>query len=173
MPHMPASRAPLLGQDLNLARDTWFFQWFHLIRQTARRDGNGGLIRFVPQGGAFRNQVALDLAVDAAGAIASVTLGLGRKFVDDADDGPYARDIAQAFLRAALPPPDALAARALADEIAAADPSPVFDRGPSEAYGVYLGQGPECVLESAAARVTVANLGIEGEDWLLISVGGR
>jgi hypothetical protein len=157
--------------ELNQARDTWFFQWFHLVRQATRREGDGGLIRFTPQGGAFRNQVALDLAVDAAGAIGSMTLGLGRKFVDDGDDGPYARDIAQAFLRAALPPADASAVRALADEIASEEATPESDFGPSEAYGVFLGQAPECILESAGAVVTVANLGIEGEDWLLISVG--
>jgi hypothetical protein len=173
MPRMPASRAPLLGQDLNQARDTWFFQWFHLQRQTARREGGVGLIRFSPQGGAFRNQVALDLAVDPGGSITSMTLGLGRKFVDDPDDGPYARDLAQAFLRAALPPPDAVAARALADEIATIDTSDA-DRGPSEAYSVYLGQAPECILVSDyGAQVTVANLGIEGEDWLIISIARK
>jgi hypothetical protein len=168
---MPASRAPLLGQDLNQARDTWFFQWFHLQRQTAKKDGDVGLIRFSPQGGAFRNQVALDLAVDPGGAITLMTLGLGRKFVDDPDDGPYARDIAQAFLRAALPPADAVGARALADEIATLETPPESDRGPSEAYAVFLGRAPEFTIESDyGAQVTVANLGIEGEDWLLISV---
>jgi len=173
MPRMPASRTPLLGQELNQARDTWFFQWFHLVRQATRREGEGGLIRFAPQGGTFRNQVALDLAIDAAGTIGSMTLGLGRKFVDDADDGPYARDIAQAFLRAALPPSDAAAARALADEIASPDGAAESDRGPSDAYSVFLGQAPECILESERAVVTVANLGIEGHDWLLISVGRK
>jgi len=171
MPRMPASRLPLLGQDLNQARDTWFFQWFHLQRQTARREGDVGLIRFSPQGGAFRNQVALDTAVDAVGVITSLTLGLGRKFVDDADDGPYARDIAQAFLRAALPPADAVAARALADEIATLDTPAESDAAPSEGYAVYLGHAPEHTIESDyGALVTVANLGIEGEDWLIIGV---
>jgi hypothetical protein len=167
---MPASRAPLLGQELHQARDTWFFQWFHLQRQTARREGDGGLIRFAPQGGAFRNKVALDLAVDAGGAIASMTLGLDRKFVDDPDDGPYARDIAQAFLRAALPPAEAVLVRALADEIATLD-TPGSREAPSEAYAVYLGHAAEHTLESDyGARVALANLGIEGTDWLLISV---
>ena len=168
MPRMPASRAPLLGQDLNQARDTWFFQWFHLQRQTARRDGDGGLIRFSPQGGAFRDKVALDLAVDGHGVITSLSLGLERKFVDDPDDGPYARDIAQAFLRAALPTNDAAAARSLADEIATLDAPAEVEAQPSEGYAVYLGQAPECILESAGAQVTVANIGADGEDWLLI-----
>jgi hypothetical protein len=170
---MPASRAPLLGQELLQARDTWFFQWFHLQRQTARREGGGGLIRFAPQGGAFRNKVALDLAVDAGGAISSMTLGLERAFVDDADDGPYARDIAQAFLRAALPPADAGQARALADEIATLE-TPADERHQSEAYGVYLGQKAEHTLESDyGALVTIANLGMDGVDWLLISVNRK
>ena len=174
MPSMPASRAPLLGQELLQARDTWFFQWFHLQRQTARREGGGGLIRFAPQGGAFRNKVALDLAVDAGGAISSMTLGLERVFVDDADDGPYARDIAQAFLRAALPPPDAAQARALADEIATVDTPPEYAHGPSGAYAVYLGQSAEHTLESDyGALVSLANLGIEETDWLLISVSRK
>jgi hypothetical protein len=173
MPTMPASRAPLLGQELLQARDTWFFQWFHLQRQTARREGDGGLIRFVPQGGAFRNKVALDLAVDAGGAISSMTLGLDRTFVDDPDDGPYARDIAQAFLRAALPPADAALARALADEIATVEPAAEGPQ-PSEAYLVFLGQAAEHTLESDyGALVTVANLGMDGTDWLLISVSRR
>ena len=170
MPCMPASRAPLLGQELHQARDTWFFQWFHLQRQTARRDAEGGLIRFGPQGGAFRNKVVLDLAVDGVGAIASMTLGLERAFVDDADDGPYARDIAQAFLRAALPPADAVQARALADEVAALETT-ADGQQPSEAYAVYLGEKAENTLESDyGALVSLANLGIDGTDWLLISV---
>src|SRR5262245_36639378 len=173
MPCMPASRAPLLGLELHQARDTWFFQWFHLQRQTARREGDGGLIRFAPQGGAFRNKVALDLAVDAAGTISRMTLGLERAFVDDADDGPYARDIAQAFLRAALPPADAVAARVLADEIAALE-TPGDGRQSSDGYLVYLGQKAEHTLESDyGALVTLANLGIDGTDWLLISVSRK
>ena len=173
MPSMPASRVPLLGQELHQARDTWFFQWFHLQRQTARREGDGGLIRFSPQGGAFRNKVALDLAVDAVGAISSMTLGLERAFIDDAEDGPFARDIAQAFLRAALPPADAGPARALADEIATSEPS--ADRPePSEAHLVYLGQAAEHTLESDyGALVALANLGMDGTDWLLISVSRK
>jgi hypothetical protein len=169
---MPASRVPLLGQELHQARDTWFFQWFHLRRQTAQREGEGGLIRFVPQGGAFRNKVALDLAVDAGGAISTMTLGLDRHFVDDPDDGTYARDIAQAFLRAALPPADAVQARALADEIGTVGPAE--GREPSEACLVFLGRAAEHTLESDyGALVTLANLGIEGTDWLLISVRRR
>ena len=171
MAGMPASRVPLLGQDLIKARDTWFFQWFHLQRQTARREGDGGLIRFAPQGGAFRNKVALDLAVDTAGAIDSMTLGLERGFIDDPDDGPYARDIAQAFLRASLPPADAVVVRPVADEIAAIDTPPEHGDGPSEAYSVYLGQVAEHTLQSDyGAQVTLANFGIDGTDWLLISV---
>jgi len=174
MPCMPASRAPLLGLELLQARDTWFFQWFHLQRQTARREGDGGLIRFSPQGGAFRNKVALDLAVDGGGAISSMTLGLERAFVDDPDDGPFARDIAQAFLRAALPPADAVQARALADEVATLDTPPEQAHGPSEAYAVYLGHSAEHTLESDyGALVTLANLGLEGMDWLLISVSRK
>ena len=173
MPCMPASRAPLLGQELHQARDTWFFQWFHLQRQTARREGDGGLIRFSPQGGAFRSKVVLDLAVDGSGAISSMTLGLERAFVDDPDDGPFARDIAQAFLRAALPPADAVQARALADEVAALE-TPADEPEHSEGYAVYLGQKAEHTLESDyGAMVTLANLGMDGTDWLLISVSRK
>jgi hypothetical protein len=168
---MPASRAPLLGQELHQARDTWVFQWFHLQRQTARRDGDRGLIRFAPQGGAFRNKVALDLAVDAIGKISSMTLGLERAFIDDSEDGPYARDIAQAFLRAALPPADAAEARSLADEVATLDTAAEAPAGPSAACAVYLGSAAEHTLESEhGALVTLANVGIDGTDWLLISV---
>lgn len=170
MPGMPASRAPLLGQDLAAARDAWFFQWFHLTRQISRREQEGGLIRFVPQGGAFRDRVALDVAIDGAGHITALTLGLARLFVDDPDDGPYARDIAQAFLRAVLPAAEGVPARALADEIAGAGGEAESERGPTEGYAVYLGLSPECVLESHQARVHVANLRIEGDDWLLLTV---
>lgn len=174
MPGMSASRTPLLGLELHRARDTWFFQWFHLQRQATRREGDGGMIRFAPQGGAFRSKVALDLAVDAGGAISSMTLGLERQFVDDPDDGPYARDIAQAFLRAALPPADAPPARALADEIATTDAPAESANRPSDAYAVYLGEAAEHTLESDnGALVTLANLGIEGTDWLLISVSRK
>lgn len=169
---MTASRVPLLGLDLLTARDSWFFDWFHLVRQAAARDADGGRIRFVPQGRAFRRFVALDVGVDGEGRITALSLGLDRRFVDDPDDGKFAKDIAQAFIRAALPR-DVEAARRLADEIvpSAEDAEPLPEgTGPSRAYEVFMGVAPDQVLDLGAARLTLANLGVGGDVWLLLTI---
>lgn len=172
---MTASRVPLLGLDLLSARDSWFFDWFHLVRQTAARDAAGGRIRFAPQGKAFRRFVAVDVAVDDAGLITALSLGLDRRFVDDPDDGRYARDIAQAFLRAALPR-ELEPARRLADEISPAseeaEPLP-GESGPSQGLQVFAGDRPEWAVDLGSARLSLGNVGVGDQVWLLMTIEGR
>jgi hypothetical protein len=159
---MPA----LLELDLTGARAAWFFQWFHLMPLTEERPGAGALIRFVPEGGAFREKVALDLAVDEREQITAISLGLSRTFIESPEDASYARDITQSFLRAAVPSP-ADDARDLAEEISDAS---LLGQQPSEGYEAYLGERPEAWLTAPEWSIALRNLMIGRAAWLVISV---
>jgi len=159
---MPA----LLELDLAGARAAWFFQWFHLMPLTEERPGAGALIRFVPEGGAFREKVALDLAVDEQEQITAISLGLSRTFIESPEDASYARDITQSFLRAAVPPP-ADDARTLAEEISDAS---LLGEPASEGYEAYLGERPEAWLTAPGWSIALRNLMIGHAAWLVISV---
>jgi hypothetical protein len=132
----------------------------------SEQPGAGRLVRFLPRGGAFRDVVALDVEVNPEGRVRILSLGLDRRFVDEPVDGRWARDIAQAFLRAAVPgfPADVLA---LADEIgeggAAAGPES------SDAALAFLGLRAESELVTPSATVTLRNLAVEGEGWLILT----
>jgi hypothetical protein len=158
---MPA----LLELDLAAARATWFFEWFHLLPATEERPASGRLVRFRPEGGAFRDRVALDLALDEAQHLTAITLGLDRRFIEDPDDGGYARDIAQSFLRAVAPQP-AEAVRQLADEVSEPEQP---DAEPSECGRVFLGAAAEAALKGPGWRIALRNLMIGPDYWLLIS----
>ena len=80
-------------------------------------------------------------------------------------DGRWAREIAQAFLRAAVPgfPAEVLA---LADEIGEAGAG---RPEPSDAALAFLGLRAESELVTPAATVTLRNLAVEGEGWLILT----
>ena len=158
---MPA----LLGLELDIIRTTWFFEWFHLQPIESEQPGAVRLVRFLPRGGAFRHEVALDAEVDPAGRVRVLSLGLDRRFVDEPVDGRWAREIAQAFLRAAIPgfPGDVLA---LADEIGEAGAG---QPEPSDAALAFLGLRAEGELVTPAATVTLRNLAMQGEGWLILT----
>ena len=159
---MPA----LLELDLTGARAAWFFQWFHLVPLTEERPGAGALIRFVPEGGAFRAKLVLDVAVDEQDQITAISLGLSRAFIESPEDASYARDITQSFLRTAVPLP-ADDARTLAEEISDAS---LLGEPASEGYEAYLGERPEARLTAPGWSIALRNLVIGREPWLIISV---
>ena len=158
---MPA----LLGLELGIIRTTWFFEWFHLQPMESEQPGSVRLVRFLPRGGAFRDVVALDAEVNPEGRVRVLSLGLDRRFVDEPVDGRWAREIAQAFLRAAIPgfPADVLA---LADEIGEAGAG---QPEPSDAALAFLGLRAEGELVTPAATLTLRNLVVEGEGWLILT----
>jgi hypothetical protein len=158
---MPA----LLELDLAAARTTWFFEWFHLLPETEERPASGRLMRFRPEGGAFRNRVALDLAMDKAQQLTAITLGLDRRFLENPDDAGYARDISQSFLRAVVPQPSE-AVRQLADEVSEPEQP---DAEPSPCGKVFHGAAAEAGLCGPDWRIVLRNLMIGPDYWLLIS----
>jgi len=156
---------PLLGLDFDAIRTTWFFEWFHLQPMESEQPGAGRLVRFLPRGGAFRDVVALDVQVSPEGRVKVLALGLDRRFVDDPVDGRWAREIAEGFLRAAVPgPPDEV--WALAEEIGQGGDAP---REPGDAVLAFMGRLAEADLVTESARITLRNLQVEGEGWLIIT----
>lgn len=170
---------PLLGLTLDEARTSWFFEWFHLQPTEAERPGEGKLVRFLPRGAAFRHLVAVDVGLDRSGRIRALSLGLDRQFVDEPPDAAWAREIAQAFLRAAIPgPPEAVLA--LAEELGGPvppgslpDPGEAPPAAWSPALEVFLGERAEWQLDPGPARVWLRNVHVGAEQWLVITAEGQ
>jgi hypothetical protein len=164
-------------------REGEFFTWFHLQERDAPAPEPGGRMRhcFHPSGPAFQEFVKLDLVVARDDAIVAAQLALDRDFVEDARNGPFARDIAKSFLLWALRHEPGPAARPLIANIAnpAAAGTPVIAHtgtmpGPPSADSsggsdVFLGQRLAAKLALAGASVALRNTA-NGRRWLIIEV---
>jgi hypothetical protein len=131
-------------------------------------------------GACLQEVVKLDL-VARDDVIVAAQLALDRDFVEDARDGPFARDIAKSFLLWALRHEPGPAARPLIANIAnpAAAGTPVIAHtgtmpGPPSADSsggsdVFLGQRLAAKLALAGASVALRNTA-NGRRWLIIEV---
>jgi hypothetical protein len=160
-----------------------FFTWFHLQERDAPVPEPDGYMRycFHPSGPAFQEFVKLDLVVARDDAIVAAQLALDRDFVEDARNGPFARDIAKSFLLWALRHEPDAAARPLIANIAnlSAAGTPVIAHasampGPppedsSGGYEAFLGQRLAARLSLAGASLALRNTA-NGRRWLIIEV---
>jgi hypothetical protein len=148
------------------ARQTGFFLWFHLEETARHQNGPGTVLRFQPSGDKFHDLASVWFET-ANGAITAVTLRLARSFIDGPDEA-FARDMASAFLRNALPEEDRAQAYDLIEQIAndyrGARPLIVHAnavRGVPQpftpAYRVFLGETNQCCERLGAAELTLVN----------------
>jgi len=84
-----------LGENVEQARKTEFFRWFHL-EETGRM---GSVVHFKPSAEKFRSLVTVSLSLDSRQRLIGAELVLSRSFIDSGRDGLFARDIAKSFLR--------------------------------------------------------------------------
>src|SRR6266567_4055779 len=84
-----------LGENVEQARKTEFFRWFHL-EETGR---TGSVVHFKPRAEKFRSLVTLNLSLDSRQRLIGAELVLSRSFIDSGVEGMFARDIAKSFLR--------------------------------------------------------------------------
>lgn len=91
-----------MGRTLATARQTEFFQWFHLTETEQIPQEPGQLTRFRPSGEKFRNLCYLDVLADSGGAPVQMELVLSRVFIDGRDR-LFAQDLVKSFLVTVLP----------------------------------------------------------------------
>jgi len=180
----PAAQSPAydfgnLGSTLETAANSPFWQWFHL----EHTGGQNGVSRFQPNGPKFHSLCYVDVTSSANGAIAAVTLGVQRKFVEGREE-PFARDLVKSFLCAVLPERSDELER-FVDEVGAeyggsqpviTGPSAPTPRRapagsrPTPAYLVFIGRGKRCEMKSGAFEVLEENVTEGPTGWLCLRV---
>src|SRR5579863_248976 len=91
-----------LGRTLESARQTGFFQRFHLVETEKTSQEPGLVTRFRPSGDKFRNLCYLDALADSSSALVQMELVLSRALIDGRDR-LFAQDLVKSFLVAVLP----------------------------------------------------------------------
>ena len=86
-----------LGRTLESARQTGFFQWFHLVETEKTSQEPGLVTRFRPSGDKFRNLCYLDALADSSSTLVQMELVLSRAFIDGRDR-LFAQDLVKSFL---------------------------------------------------------------------------
>ncbi len=169
-----------IGKKLIPERESHFFRWFSLepTDEPEWHLHGDGRRTFRPSGPAFHALVRLDLLVSPDDEVMAAELHLDRRFVEDARNAPFARDIAKSFLSWAI---DGAEATPLVANIADFRASPVpplsRSRGPAPAkpagagYAVYLGNEPSATELINGMQVALANEEQPGKGvWLKIAV---
>jgi len=91
-----------MGKTLATARETGFFQWFHLVQSDEAAEEPGRLTRFRPEGKAFRDLCSLEALEDSNGDLVQLELTVSRTFIEGRER-VFAQDLVKSFLVAALP----------------------------------------------------------------------
>jgi hypothetical protein len=169
-----------LGENVEQARNTGFFRWFHL-EETGRTAGQAGpVVEFKPSGEKFRAAVTLKLSLDSREKLVGAELALTRSFIDSGRDGMFARDIAKSFLGIVTAVEDRNAIGSLITEIeqppanlsspliVREQPAPKLPVAPSPGYWTFLGQQEFYEQRLASGRIRFENRDVNGVPSLLI-----
>jgi hypothetical protein len=141
-----------MGQTLETARQTEFFQWFHMEETERRPEEPGTLVRFRPSGEKFHNLCYLETLEAPSGEMVRMELVVQRPFIDGAD-GLSAQDLVKSFLLAALPDACKEVLRDFMREIIA----PGGD-GSTPGFQVFRGRLKDWSTQTGWTRLSLANL---------------
>src|SRR5271155_844858 len=141
-----------LGCALETARQSAFFQWFHLVETERHPEQPGEVARFRPSGEKFRNLCYLDILMGPAGEAVRMELVVWRSFIEG-PDRHFARDLVKSFLRDALPD----ACRDVLQDFIK-DIGFQGGDGGTPGYGVYRGVQPAWREETGWSRLLLTNL---------------
>ena len=170
-----------LGENVEQARKTEFFRWFHL-EESGR---TGSVVYFKPSAESFRSLVTVSLSLDSRERLIGAELVLSRLFIDSGRDGLFARDIATSFLRVVTSaaerqtigglvgeieqPPASLSTTLIVRE----QPARRLPVAPSPGYGTFLGEQTHYEQSLPGGRIRLENLVVSGVPSLLIRRTGR
>jgi hypothetical protein len=166
-----------LGQSLESAAKSSFWQWFYLAQT---REENG-VHRFQPSGTQFQSLCYLDVAVSAEKDMQALTLGVQRAFIDGEHE-PFARDLVKSFLCTVLLQQKSEPVNQLVDELGtefsgawpvmaaegARREAPITRASPL--YLVFTGLGKRCATESGAFNLEMQNVTDGSTQWFCLRV---
>ncbi|MBS0210306.1 MAG: hypothetical protein JSS27_15275 [Planctomycetes bacterium] len=183
-PGTPASGdGSLIGMSLDDAKQTDLFTFFKLQEAGSSAGPFEGtkVISFKPSGPRFRDYVTLRIGVSGAQRVTAVGLYLSRSFIDDANLGRFARDLAKSTLRAALTADDQKLITDSLNEIeyghlgpdtllANGATIPKLPDPPSIRYLAFLGKVAGAGKDFKTVHLQLENNDLDGVPTLLISV---
>lgn len=157
-----------MGQTLDTATQTEFFQWFHLEPAERRVEAPGAVVRYRPSGDKFHDVCSLDLWIAPAGELVRMELSLNRTFIDG-PDGLHAQDLVKSFLTSVLP---AACKDSLPDFLAEISyPSAIgFTPGRTPGYAVFLGSKTEWKVQTGWSHLRISNTTTSGVPVLTVQV---
>jgi hypothetical protein len=152
------------GRTLVSARQTGFFEWFHLVETEQTSEKPGRVTRFRPSGEKFRNFCHLDVLADPGGALVQMELVLSRAFIDGRDR-LFAQDLVKSFLVAALPD----ACQHLLGNLMSELKTPAT-RGGTPGFLVFAGRRDTWSTRTGWSRMAFNNVMLNGERLFAVSV---
>ena len=154
-----------MGQTLETARKSAFFQWFHMEESERRQEWPGEVARFRPSGKKFHDLCYLETLMGASGDIVRMELVVRRTFIDGAD-GLFAQDLVKSFLIGALPQACQHLLHEFMEEI-----NLPGGNGETPGFRVFRGQNREWTVQTGWSRLLLANLPAAGAPCLVVQVG--
>jgi len=175
------NRTALLGNELKVAQQTFFFGWFHLEQVGTRPTAGGRIVTYRPSGERFHDLAALEVEVDGKGAICKMDLVLRRAFVSSPTDGPFAADIVSSFVGNALTESDVRELATFIDEmryrgqfsnvlVGPTDQAPSLPKTPTPAYDAYSGKRASFAETLGSATLVIKNEHLPSGDLVRVSV---
>jgi hypothetical protein len=153
-----------MGEDIETAKKTGFFAWFHLEETERHAESPGEVLRFRPSGEKFRALCYLDALIAPAGQLIALELAVERTFLDGSDS-LFAQDLVKSFLFAALPDACRSVLRDFLEEMNA----PAGD-GETPGYQVFRGRRSDWKTETGWSRLVMANLAPAGAPSLVVQL---
>jgi hypothetical protein len=170
------------GENLEQAKKTEFFSWFHLEQTEAKPQDGKQVVSFKPSGRKFHHLVTVTMTTAAGERLQAVELVLLRSFIDSSPDGLFARDIAKSFLLAGLAAPRDQEAADLINEIQYRGVSgmtalrhesvkePKLPEKPTPGYLTYSGQHPSYEHPVPGFLLRLENTTRKGVPVLVVSI---
>jgi len=171
----------LLGTDLTRARSrSDYFQFFNLeLTGPAQPLANGGqILSFKPSGSDFHQLVTVYVETDSTGLISALRVIIARSFIDDPQNGVFARDLIKSSLLTGVSEGDAGNLNELATEILYRNlkrtllsrSEPTLSATPSAAYLVVEGTNSEWETTLTSSTIKLTNQTQENRPALVIEI---
>ena len=154
-----------MGRSLATAKQTEFFQWFHMEETERRPEEPGTLVRFRPSGEKFHELCYLD-SLSAAGAeLVRMELVVLRTFIDGTDR-LFAQDLVKSFLIGVLPD----ACKQILQDFMREITTPAGD-GITPGFQVFRGRQKDWSTQTGWSRLSFANLPLPEGPAFVLQVG--
>jgi hypothetical protein len=157
-----------MGQTLESARKTEFFQWFNLEEVERRAEKPGEAIRLRPSGPKFHDLCYLDVLSVTNGEMVRMELVLRRSFIEGRD-AAFAQDMVKSFLLAALPE----ACRYLLLDFMREIEALPTGKGTTPGFQVFRGTASAWSAETGWSRLALANINLPEGPMLVVQLGPK